>query len=223
MRVFHDHASRVRRDAANAPRRVAEQHDVAGIALDREVLVNGADDDLFRLRDDGEHRRIGDGAAAGDGGQTRSATSAQTTVDHVAKEIRSITAALGSDTLRQHLQNAVVLFALQVAIRIGTAHTVEELVLIPILASAHGDDLLRENVERRVGNVQDIEIALANGANRGRAFQQVVARGGEQAAFGDGSAPVTGAAHALQRDRDGARRVDLADQVDGADVDAEFE
>ena len=73
------------------------------------------------------------------------------------------------------------------------------------------------------GMCRTIEIALANGANRGGAFQQVVARGGEEAAFGDGSAPVTGAADALQRDGDGARRVDLADQVDGADVDAEFE
>ena len=221
--IFHHHASRVRRDAANAPRRVAEQHDVAGIALDREVLVNGADDDFFRLRDDGKHRRIGDGAAAGDGGQTRSATRAQTTVDHVAEEIRSIAAALRSDSLREHLQNAVVLLALQVAIGIGAAHAVEERVFVPILAGAHGNDLLRQDVERRVGNVQDIEIALANGANGGGAFQQVVARGGEEAAFGDGSTPVTGAAHALQCDSDGARRVDLADKVDGANVDAKLE
>ena len=73
------------------------------------------------------------------------------------------------------------------------------------------------------GICRTIEIALANGANRGGAFQQFVARGGEEAAFGDSATPVTGAAHALQCDRDGARRVDLADQIDGADVDAELE
>ncbi len=127
-----------------------------------------------------------------------------------------------SNSLRQHLQDAVVLLALQVAIGIGTAHAVEELVFVPILASAHGDDLLRQDVERRVGNVQDIEIALADGADGGGAFQQVVARSGEEAAFGDGSTPVTGAAHALQCDSDGARRVDLADEVDGANVDAKL-
>ncbi len=41
--------------------------------------------------------------------------------------------------------------------------------------------------------------------------------------FGDGSTPVPGAAYALQSDGDGSRRADLADEVDVADVDAEFE
>ena len=52
---------------------------------------------------------------------------------------------------------------------------------------------------------------------------QIVARGGEQAALGNGAAPVAGAAHALQRDRNRARRIDLADQVDVADIDAELQ
>ena len=34
---------------------------------------------------------------------------------------------------------------------------------------------------------------------------------------------MAGAADALQRHRDGARRADLADQVDRADIDAQFE
>ncbi len=41
-------------DPANAPRGVAQQHDVAGIALDREVLIHRADDDLFGLRHHGD-------------------------------------------------------------------------------------------------------------------------------------------------------------------------
>ena len=54
-------------------------------------------------------------------------------------------------------------------------------------------------------------------------LHEVVAGGGEEAAFGDGSAPVAGAADALHGDGDGAGGADLADEVDVADVDAEFE
>jgi hypothetical protein len=71
--------------------------------------------------------------------------------------------------------------------------------------------------------VQHIKVALPDGTYRGRTFQQVVARGGKQTALGDRSTPVAGAAHALQSNCNRARRVDLADQIDGADVDAQFE
>ena len=52
---------------------------------------------------------------------------------------------------------------------------------------------------------------------------KVVARGGEDAALRYGSAPVTGAADALQSHGNRARRVDLADKIDGANVDTKFE
>ena len=64
---------------------------------------------------------------------------------------------------------------------------------------------------------------MLNGANSGGAFEQFVASGGEEAALRDGAAPVAGAPHALQRDGDRARRSDLANKVDGADVDAELQ
>ncbi len=54
-------------------------------------------------------------------------------------------------------------------------------------------------------------------------LEQVVAGGGEEAAFGDGSAPVAGAAYALHGYGNGAGGTDLADEVDVADVDTEFE
>ena len=54
-------------------------------------------------------------------------------------------------------------------------------------------------------------------------LHEVVAGGGEEAAFGDGSAPVAGAADALHGYGDGAGGADLADEIDVADVDAEFE
>ena len=52
MSIFDEHASRLAFHASDAPRGVAEQHDVAGIALDGEVFVERADDDAFGLGDD---------------------------------------------------------------------------------------------------------------------------------------------------------------------------
>ena len=72
-------------------------------------------------------------------------------------------------------------------------------------------------------DLEQVELAGAHLADERGLLQQVVAGGGEEAALGDGAAPVAGAADALHGDGDGARGGDLADQVDVADVDAELE
>ena len=54
-------------------------------------------------------------------------------------------------------------------------------------------------------------------------FHEVVAGGGEETAFGDGSAPVAGAAYALHGNGYRSCGAYLADEVDVADVDTEFE
>src|SRR3989441_5700115 len=61
--------------------------------------------------------------------------------------------------------------------------------------------LLRQNVQWRFGNGDAVEIPLTNGAHQGSAFQQVVAGGRENAAFGHCSTPVTRAANTLQAHR----------------------
>src|SRR5450631_3687676 len=68
-----------------------------------------------------------------------------------------------------------------------------------------------------------VELAGSNGSHHGAAFDQLVARGSEEAAVGTGAHPVSGAADALQRHGDGARRTDLAHQFNRANVDAQFE
>ena len=67
------------------------------------------------------------------------------------------------------------------------------------------------------------QFALADGADQRGAFDQLVARGGEDAAFGLRAHPVARAPDALQRHRDRARRADLEHQIHRADIDAEFE
>ena len=97
------------------------------------------------------------------------------------------------------------------------------MLFFPGFGGDHGDDLLHEDVDGLVGDFEAVELSGAHLADEGGLLEEVVAGGGEEAAFGDGSAPVAGAADALHGDGDGAGGVDLADEVDVADVDAEFE
>ena len=84
-------------------------------------------------------------------------------------------------------------------------------------------DLLRQDVERRIGNQDAVEFAVLDGADERGAFEQFVARGDEQASLGNRAAPVPGASDALQGDGDGARRADLDHQIDGADINSELQ
>src|SRR3954471_22121241 len=94
--------------------------------------------------------------------------------------------------------------------------------LFPVFGGAHGDDLLRQNIERSLGDDQLVEFPLIDSAQSRGDFDQLVASSGEQAAFGNRTAPVAGASYTLKRDCDRARRTDVADQIDCAHIDSEF-
>lgn len=68
-----------------------------------------------------------------------------------------------------------------------------------------------------------LEAAVADGGDEGGAFDQFVAGGGEDTALGHRFQPVAAAADALEGGGDGAGGADLADEIHGADVNAEFE
>ena len=59
--------------------------------------------------------------------------------------------------------------------------------------------------------------------NQCGAFDQFIPRGGEKPAFRDGVNPMARPAHALETGRNGTRRSDLAGEIDGPDIDAEFQ
>src|SRR5690242_20055367 len=99
----------------------------------------------------------------------------------------------------------------------------KEVVLLPGFGGAGSDDLLHEDVEGLRRDFKLIKRAGANGANERGELNEVVAGGGEEAGFGGCATPVAGAPSTLQRRSDGTRRVELADEIDGADVDAELE
>ena len=136
---------------------------------------------------------------------------------------RAAASALGGESVRGHLHDGVEVFARQIAIGPGAAHDREQLVLGIVAARGLGDDLLRQDVERRVVHDDAIELAAAHRAQERRAFDEVIARDREDAAFRQSRDRVAGTADALQQRGDAMRRADLADQIDVADVDAQLQ
>ena len=211
-------------DVLDPPRRVAQQEDVAGVALDGEVFVERADDRaVLVVGDDAVVGDLGNGAAAGDGRQPGALAGPQPAVDAVAVQVGAMPAALRRDAFAEHLQHRVVIVARQVAIRIRPAAQLEERVLVPVVAGDGGDDLLGQDVQRRTRDLDAVEPALADRADQGQAFEQLVAAQREQPALRHQAQRVPGPADALQERGDRARRAELADQVDVADVDAQLQ
>src|SRR4030081_3624292 len=108
-------------------------------------------------------------------------------------------------------------------VRICAAHRLEQSILAPVFGSAHRHNLLGQNIHRCFGNFDAVQISLTDGATERGIFDEIVARGGEDAALGNGATPVSSAANALQTDGDRSRRTDLANEVDAANVHSKFE
>jgi hypothetical protein len=87
----------------------------------------------------------------------------------------------------------------------------------------HGDDVLRQHVQRVARHAQRLDRALAHALRDDRRLEQVAAVLREDAADADLAHAVARAADALQPARHRARRLDEDDEVDRAHVDAELE
>src|SRR5216684_7344029 len=221
LRVFHEDAAGLH--AANAPGGIAEEDDVACEAFHGKIFVDGADSDALGLGHYGIEGILRNGSAAGNGREAGAATRANDPVHAIAVEIGCVAAASAGDAFGQHFDDFVEVLSRKIAVGIGAAKEMEEFLFVPILGGAHGDDLLREDVQGGFGNGDAIEIALANGADERGGFEQVIAGGGKEPALGNCAAPVSGATNALQANGNGTRRADLADEVDAADIDAELQ
>jgi len=220
-RVLHPHHARL--DAPDAPGGVAEQEDVAGHALDREVLVDLPHRHALRL---GHHLvlgAVGDGPSAGEGGDAGAAAAAEDVVHGVAVEERAGAPAARGDPVRQHGHDRVELAARQLAVRPGAPDEREELVLAERPRGGLGDDLLGEHVARPGEGGDRLQLPGAQPADERRALHELVPAHGEEARPGRRAPPVAGAAGPLQGHVQGARAAQLGHEVDGADVDAELE
>ena len=223
MRVFHANAAGLY--APDAPRRRAEQEHIAGKALDGEVFVECADDRLVRLRQNKILGAVGNGAAGRDGCETSSPSSTDDAVHTISVEVRATAAALCADALREHVDDRIEISPGQIAVTVRAANQLEEILFAPLFGRRHRNDLLREHVERLHRDDQPIELARANRPHQRGTFDQLIASRRKDPPFRLRGVLnlMPGPADALQGDRDGSRRPDLADEIDGSDIDAKFE
>ncbi len=84
------------------------------------------------------------------------------------------------------------------------------------------DNLLRRDIQASAGNHDLIQMPTANRAHRGRAFEQIVGGHREKSALRRRAEAMARAPDALNRGRDRFRRIDLAHQLDRADIDTKF-
>jgi len=166
---------------------------------------------------------VRDRASGCQSGQPRAAPAAQEMVDAVVMDQRAAPAAAGGEAVRQHAHHRREILPRQRAVGGGAAHERIELVLVPFARGHFGDDLLGQHVERLLRDRELVELAAADAVEQRRAFHQLVTREREQPALGGAVDGMAGPPDALEEGRDRARRAELADEVDLADVDAQLE
>ena len=159
-------------DAADAPRVVAEQEDVAAHALDREVLVDLADERAGRLLDDVVVGGVGNGAAARDRGEARAAPRRARgrargrsggAPTRRPRRVATPSASISSDRRRTSAR-------VEVAIRIGAAHQREELVGADLAGRGGRDASAAPGCRAAPArDARAVELARADRAHRGRA------------------------------------------------------
>src|ERR1035437_263377 len=222
MGVFDEHAAGGF-DLLDAPARVAEQDHVARSRVDGEVLIQRSDLYSFRLQDDVEERGVGNRSTVRDGDGARAAARVQLAVNAVAQQVRSVAASAGLDAFAEQLHYLVEEIAREIAVGISAAQNIVERSFVPWLGSHTGDDLLHQHVDGLRRNLKLIKFAGAHLADQRGLFEEVVAGGREEPAFGDRSAPVACASNALHGYCDGACAGNLAHEVDIPDINSQLE
>ena len=217
------HADRPALDALNAIGRVAELENVARHALDGEILVHRADGLVLGLEQHLVVGGVGDRAAGGQRGRPRAAPAAQNAIDRVAMDERAAPAPAGGEALAQHARRSRRNPLAPANGKASAAQPIIKLRFRPILRRDFRDHLLREHVERPLRDRQAVELAATDAVEKRCAFDEIVARERKQPPLRRAADRVTGTADALQEGCDRARRTDLTNEIDVADIDAELE
>ena len=210
-------------DPADAPAMGPQQKHVSREALDGPVLVDRPDDGSVRLEHDRVLARVGDGAARGEGGDARSPAGSKAAVYAVAVEVDGAAAARRLEAAGQHLEHGLVRLARELGVGERPTYECVELLLVPLLGRAGGDDLLGQDVDGCGRDTDPIESAASDGPHEGRALEELVSRRRKEAAPGTKPERVSRASHPLQEGGDAPRGADLADEIDEPDVDSELE
>ena len=210
-------------DLLHLVRRIAELEDVARHALEGEVLADAADAVTLGVQHHVVVELVRDHAAVGHGREPRAAARAQAPVHRVVVQVGRAPAATRGVAVGEHRAGPARSPGGQVRVGLRAAKAGEEFFHAPFAAGDFRDDLLRQHIEGLLRHADPVELAAPHAIEQGGALDEVVEREREQPPLRDRADRMARAADALQERGDPARRAHLADEVDVADVDAEFE
>ena len=200
------HADRADLHLGHAPRVRPQQEDVARRRLDGEVLVHRADGHAFGVEHDAVVAGLGDGAAAGQGGQARATARPQPAVDGIVVQVRPAPPPPGLDPPAGQRHDLVEVLPRQLCVRCGAPrHGPDGLHLALAGGGDLRDHLLGEHVERGDGRREQVEAAGPHRGQQRRALDQLVTRRGVEPSGRRPVAVVVRPPHALEEGADGAR------------------
>ncbi len=208
----------------DAPRRKTSP----GRASEDHLLVELADAPaparLRRREIDAVEPAIGDGPAVDDGDALGALARLERALVAIPGEARAQLGELVRRVApREHVEHALERRARQLGEGRGPAHEIEERVHRDLGVADDGHDLLREDVERVPRVERLLDCALGHARGDGRRGEEIAAVLGEDHAARDRAHRVPGAPDALEPRGDRGRRLDLHDEIDGADVEPELE
>ncbi|CRM09561.1 hypothetical protein [Pseudomonas sp. 58 R 3] len=183
--------------------RITELEDIPGDAFHREVFVDAADVQALRLQQYAVVGVVGDGAAAGHGGEFGATAGAQGVAHSVAMQVGAADALAAVVAVGEHVQQRLIVALIQRRVGRGAADKGQQRLFRPFAGADFGDDLLGQHVQRGDGDVQVVQFAAPHTVEQGGAFDQVIAGGGEQSPLGRAADLVTGTPDPLQKTVDG--------------------
>ena len=139
--------------------RVAELKDVSRHALEGEIFVQRADEQFSGHQQDVVVELVGNRAAVGHRRQASPPSGTQSAVDPVVVQVRAAAAALGGETVGEHLHNVQVDAAGEIAERRAAGDEFEQRVHPPLLHAHLGDDLLAQHIQRLATQGDGVQFA----------------------------------------------------------------
>jgi hypothetical protein len=135
---------------------------------------------------------------------------------------RAVSRAARAEALGEHQEHCIEGLSREMPIGIGAPQELKQPLLIPFQGGDFRCDLLREHIERIGRNVQAVKLAATHRIQQCCAFDEIIARQRKEPALRRATHRMARAADALQEGVDGARRAQLAHQIDIADVNSEL-
>ena len=211
----------VLRDPQDAPRHRAERENIMARGLLREILLDIAYFSALRLNDDVIVAAFRNRPARSQRGKACAAAwphaAGRAIVKYLGRGPRNTFRRGGSHRLEQALE----LIGFEGGKTVGAAQNLEQFGVADILFfSGYRDDLLGQHVHAQGWHFDRVHSPVTNRMDGGGAFNQVIEIEREETPFRHCAWAMARTPDTLNRGRDPFRRVDLADEIDGTDINA---